>query len=308
MTWDTTAADLHAVLEFAERTLYVTDYGSVESVLLPGLAELVGADAATLHETDVTGPRQVSLGWPPARLTMDLAERLRPVLLRHPFMPLYARLRPEGPVPSRPFRISELMSQRQWRANPVAREVLPEASDQLGVMLGTHNGAMRNVVLTRSGRPFTDRQRDVLALTLRHVTVAVERASPQRFVGLQIAPQPQWVPLTSSHPVGAAVPADTALSRRQRQVLIMVAEGWTDAQIAARLHISPRTVSKHLEHIYARLGVPNRAAAVARLTQPPARPPEHASGSSRYAETRRVGEALPAADTLSDPLASCGRV
>jgi len=256
------------VLEFAERTLYVTDYGSVESVLLADLAKLVGADAATLHETDVTGPRQVSLGWPPARLTMDLAERLHPVLLQHPFMPLYERLRPHSPFSSSPFRISDLMSQRQWRDNPVGREVLPEASDQLGVMLGTHNGAMRNVLLTRSGRTFTDRQRDVLSLTLRHVTVAVDRASPQRFAGLQIVPQPQWVQFASGRSMGAAVPADAALSRRQRQVLTMVAEGWTDAQIAHRLLISPRTASKHLEHIYARLGVPNRAAAVMCLAKP----------------------------------------
>lgn len=262
MAPDLTATDLRAVLEFAERTLYVTDYGSVESVLLAGLVELVGADAATLNETDVTGPRQVSLGWPPARLTMDLAARLRRVLLKHPFLPLYTCLRPDGSFSSQPFRISDLMSQRQWRDNPVAREVLPEASDQLGAMLGTCNGAMRNVVLTRSGRTFTDRQRDVLALALRHVAVAVERASPQRCVGLQIVPQPQWVQLELK---GAAAPVDAALSRRQRQVLTMVAEGWTDAQIASRLHISPRTVSKHLEHIYARLGVPNRAAAVARL-------------------------------------------
>lgn len=283
MTTDTTAADLRAVLEFAERTLYVTDYGSVESVLLAGLAELVGADAATLHETDVTGPHQVSLGWPPARLTMDLAERLHPVLLQHPFLPLYARLRPNGPFPRRPFRISDLMSRRQWRDNPVAREVLPEASDQLGVMLGTHNGAVRNVVLTRSGRTFTDRQRDVLTLTLRHLAVAVTRASPQRFTGLQIAPRPRWVPLASNRPARAAPPADTALSQRQLQVLTMVAQGWTDTQIARRLQISPRTVSKHLEHIYTRLGVPNRAAAVACLMQPRDDPPKH----TPFAETAK---------------------
>ncbi|MGH4025676.1 MAG: response regulator transcription factor [Pseudonocardiaceae bacterium] len=268
MTVGPTAADLRAVLEFAERTLYVTDYESVQSTLLADLAKLVGADAATLHETDVAGPHQVSLGWPPARLTMDLAERLRAVFLQHPFMPLYERLRPNGPFSSSPFRISDLMSQRQWRDNPVCRDVLPEASDQLGVMLGARNGAVRNVVLTRSGRTFTDRQRDVLSLTLRHVTVAVDRASPQRLVGLQITPQPQWVQVGSGRSVGAAVPADAALSQRQQQVLTMVAEGWTDAQIAHRLHIRPRTVSKHLEHIYARLGVPNRAAAVMCLAQP----------------------------------------
>ena len=38
--------------------------------------------------------------------------------------------------------------------------------------------------------------------------------------------------------------------------------GKTDADIAALLSISPRTVHKHLEHIYEKLGVETRTAAV----------------------------------------------
>lgn len=40
--------------------------------------------------------------------------------------------------------------------------------------------------------------------------------------------------------------------------------GKTDADIAALLAISPRTVQKHLEHIYVKLGVETRTAAVMR--------------------------------------------
>jgi DNA-binding NarL/FixJ family response regulator len=44
-------------------------------------------------------------------------------------------------------------------------------------------------------------------------------------------------------------------------VLRLVAAGKTDRQIAAELVLSEKTVGRHLENIYARLGVSSRAAA-----------------------------------------------
>ena len=59
------------------------------------------------------------------------------------------------------------------------------------------------------------------------------------------------------------------LSRREAEVLAWVAQGKTDAVIGTILSLSSRTVAKHLEHIYQRLGVENRSAAVAlALTTP----------------------------------------
>ena len=52
------------------------------------------------------------------------------------------------------------------------------------------------------------------------------------------------------------------LTRREREVLELVAEGLTNAQIAARLWISCKTVGHHLESTYAKLGVHTRTAAV----------------------------------------------
>ena len=47
-------------------------------------------------------------------------------------------------------------------------------------------------------------------------------------------------------------------------LLLQVARGRTNAEVASVLRISPRTVQKPLENIYARLGVRSRAAATAR--------------------------------------------
>jgi DNA-binding CsgD family transcriptional regulator len=53
------------------------------------------------------------------------------------------------------------------------------------------------------------------------------------------------------------------LTPRERQVLSWVARGKTNAEIARLLWLAPSTVRKHLEHVYAKLGVNTRTAAVA---------------------------------------------
>ena len=55
------------------------------------------------------------------------------------------------------------------------------------------------------------------------------------------------------------------LTVREREVLLSLASGDTDRQIALRLRLSPRTVHKHLEHVYRKLGVATRTAAVMRI-------------------------------------------
>jgi PAS domain S-box-containing protein len=53
------------------------------------------------------------------------------------------------------------------------------------------------------------------------------------------------------------------LSERELEVLTLAAEGNTGPQIAERLFVSPATIKTHFEHIYEKLGVGDRAAAVA---------------------------------------------
>ena len=58
-------------------------------------------------------------------------------------------------------------------------------------------------------------------------------------------------------------PVDESLSARELEVLRLVAQGNANREVAARLFISEATVKTHLLHIYAKLGVNDRAAAVA---------------------------------------------
>jgi DNA-binding CsgD family transcriptional regulator len=66
-------------------------------------------------------------------------------------------------------------------------------------------------------------------------------------------------PTTATHPDGLTV--------RQAEVLALVAEGMTNAEIAHRLFISEKTAGHHVSAILAKLGVANRAEAARRYEQ-----------------------------------------
>ena len=77
--------------------------------------------------------------------------------------------------------------------------------------------------------------------------------------------------MDSAHTAPAATPnaldraSDLPLTAREREVLHWLAGGKTDRDIGEILGISPRTVHKHLQRIYEKLGVETRTAAVMRV-------------------------------------------
>ena len=58
-----------------------------------------------------------------------------------------------------------------------------------------------------------------------------------------------------------------ALSPREREVLSLAATGLGNDEIAAALHLSVRTVERHLHNCYAKLGVAGRSARAAAVSQ-----------------------------------------
>jgi DNA-binding CsgD family transcriptional regulator/pimeloyl-ACP methyl ester carboxylesterase len=63
----------------------------------------------------------------------------------------------------------------------------------------------------------------------------------------------------------AASSAFAALTKREQELLALMTEGLDNAQIAARLALSEKTVRNHVTSIYAKLGVENRAQAIVRV-------------------------------------------
>ncbi|MFF4749384.1 response regulator [Streptomyces sp. NPDC002514] len=58
----------------------------------------------------------------------------------------------------------------------------------------------------------------------------------------------------------------TALTRRETEVLTLVAEGLSNQAVGRRLHLTEATVKSHLAHVFTKLGVESRTAAVAAAT------------------------------------------
>ena len=56
-----------------------------------------------------------------------------------------------------------------------------------------------------------------------------------------------------------AGPATVPLSRRELQIVELVADGLTNRQVASRLGVSPRTVDSHIDHVRNKLGLRTRA-------------------------------------------------
>jgi DNA-binding NarL/FixJ family response regulator len=90
------------------------------------------------------------------------------------------------------------------------------------------------------------------------------------FSGVRAAAEGRTVlsPAVASRLVSAVrAPGNEPLSAREREVLALVARGTPNREIARELFISEATVKTHLTHLYAKLGVNDRAAAVATAYQ-----------------------------------------
>lgn len=117
------------------------------------------------------------------------------------------------------------------------------------------------IELRRARRDFSPRDRERLALLQPHLAYLYRQAC---------VPGPILTASSPDTPWPAAWPgADTLLTPREGDVMKWVACGKTDADIAVLLAISPRTVHKHLEHIYEKLGVETRTAAVMAMHRRP---------------------------------------
>jgi DNA-binding NarL/FixJ family response regulator len=111
------------------------------------------------------------------------------------------------------------------------------------------------LALIRADRDFSGRDRALLHVLRAPLIAALARARSRQQAG--------------QAPAAAAaggLPDPPGLTDRETAILRLVATGCTNSAIAHQLQLSPRTVAKHLEHVYRKLGVSSRAAAVARLT------------------------------------------
>ncbi len=73
---------------------------------------------------------------------------------------------------------------------------------------------------------------------------------------------PAMAALRAGRPVPNRARPETALSPRQVEIMHLVAQGCSNGDIARRLFLAEKTVKNHINHIFAGLGVRNRAEAI----------------------------------------------
>ncbi len=135
-----------------------------------------------------------------------------------------------------PYYLGIMHWSRQPLAAAACKAILPDHKDGLAVGFRSGPDAVAQVFWDRRRRGFTERDLAVVDLLL-----------PVLQRHLRQAPAPH-------------LPAD--LTVQERRVLMQVATGLSNAEVAAALFISPATVRKHLENSFRKLGVTSRLAAV----------------------------------------------
>jgi DNA-binding CsgD family transcriptional regulator len=115
-------------------------------------------------------------------------------------------------------------------------------------------------------REWSRRQRCALAQLQVPAPLVVNKAG-KRLVAHMVPEGQQTLLLLSEEAtvVGAQALGAFGLTSREAEVLAWVARGRTNSEIGSILNISSRTIQKHLEHIFQKLGVESRTAAAGRL-------------------------------------------
>ena len=106
------------------------------------------------------------------------------------------------------------------------------------------------------------RMREEALRTIRQVLgPARVRAAEQRGAAMSLDTAAEYALMLTAPapPLAAAGPGLRKLSARERELVTLVAQGRTNAQIAAELHISVRTVGSHLDRIRDKTGCRRRA-------------------------------------------------
>jgi DNA-binding CsgD family transcriptional regulator len=236
------AADFRGMLEFLEVAGEVDGVDPFPEPVLAALRRLIPADIVSYGELDRDSPgRRAGVRWqgvPRADVTPDICEAHLRFTYQKPHPPW-------ATAAGRAVRWSDLLSRRQLHRLDVYAEVGKPlgAEYQLELWLLTPDGVAGGFSLDRCEHDFSERDVHVLDTLRPH------------FVQL-------WRNARLRRPAAAGL-----LTPREREILAWVARGKTNREIAAVLYLAPGTVGKHLDNVYAKLGVGSRAGAVARAFQ-----------------------------------------
>ena len=208
------------------------DIASFAGAGVERLPRLVASEFTTLSICHLASGRREVYGLPAGTLSADERAAFDRHFHEHPLVRFHGYQ--GGGVAQ---RISDSLPFAEFRKSALYNEYYRRVRIDHAIALPIYvrDGLLVSFVLNRTRRDFSDRERALLDLLRPHLARVYQKTK------------------TSDR-----------LTRREAEVLRWVAAGKSDAQIGAILGISARTVQKHLEHAYQKLGVENRTAAVNR--------------------------------------------
>lgn len=217
--------------------------------LLTALGAALPSDYISINQVAADPERNWSVVQPPlpaAHLTTFYR-----LALQNPLAERFLRTR-DG----RPLRLSDVCSPAEFHATEIYRDLYAplHVEHQIAFALPSDREWILAIALSREDPDYTDHERDLLALARPHLIQAYRNA-------LEFTDQ-----VARGRRFETRAPDRRALERlgltpAQANVLRLVATGRSIDDIAGELDISPRTVQKHLERVYRRLGVSSRSAA-----------------------------------------------
>ena len=212
------------------------------------LPDLIGAELTTLSTCDLDSEHRTVVSDQPgaiSRREIDVFDHyfhVHPLVCEHGRNPAAATKRIEDLLPDGVFRRTPLFNEYYRKIG---------IGHAMAVPIHVDRRFLVSFVLNRSGTPFSERDRELAEVVRPHLANLYRLA----------------VARERTRDLPADAPFDRAaapLTPREREVLDWVGAGKTNRDIAAILGASPRTVEKHLERIYEKLGVETRTAAVMR--------------------------------------------
>ncbi|WP_261565116.1 LuxR C-terminal-related transcriptional regulator [Frankia gtarii] len=261
MPAEATKKDLRDILELVGVLHGDSAGGEMPTPVLARLAAMVGCDSASYCRVDHAGQRLLATVVEPASTDLSESAAFAAVLGQHPaFIAHRERRLPTGSS----VALTDLVDLRALRSLPIYADFYRprQTHDQLLniVTVGRRQGTL--LVFNRSRRGFSGRARELLDLVSPLVCQAI--AHRERLTRLTCALRDAQRHVSAADRAAGRL---AGLTPREREVVARLVDGIGDREIARALGISPRTVHKHLEQIYRKLGLQSRAAVVAAVRE-----------------------------------------
>ena len=220
---------------------------SFRTGILEALRRAVPADWASLNDIGAEPGDVISLVEPP--IPVGFHVKFAQYANQNALVQHFQRRRD-----ARVSRMSDVTTPEEMHATDLYREVYAKIGleYQVAFVLPARTERVVGVALSRRTHDFTDEEVTLLELARPHLTQAYNNAREHTAL-LRRLGDSAALPPTDLRAHG--------LTKREAEVLRHVAAGRSNADVARELTVSARTVQKHLENAYRKLGVRSRSEA-----------------------------------------------